>query len=98
MGLFEARTDTGGGDKGRGLGTERPGERLNIAFGLERMAFLGIRFPLPTVAALALLVVVAVLGIGRLTVDDSLSELFRADTPEFKTFEAESRKFPSNEY
>ena len=30
------------------------------------------------------------LGITRLTVDDSLSELFRSETPEFKTFEEET--------
>ena len=27
-----------------------------------------------------------------------MSELFRSETPEFKAFEEETRKFPSNEY
>ena len=49
-------------------------------------------------AAAALLLIVAVFGIERLTVDDSLSELFRSRTPEFRTFEQETQKFPSNEY
>jgi predicted RND superfamily exporter protein len=31
-------------------------------------------------------------------VDDSLSQLFRSDTPEFKTFEEVTRRFPSNEF
>ena len=34
----------------------------------------------------------------RIQVDDSLSELFRSETPEFKAFEEETRRFPSNEY
>ena len=97
MGLFEARTDTSGDGK-TPLGRERPGERLNIAFGVERLAFLGLRGPILTIVALALLVALAGVGISRLTVDDSLSELFRAETPQFKAFEAESKKFPSNEY
>jgi predicted RND superfamily exporter protein len=96
MGLFEARTESDAAR--RALGRERPGERLNIAFGVERLAFLGLRAPIATLIALALLVVLAVWGVTRLTVDDSLSELFRAQTPEFKTFEEETRKFPSNEY
>src|SRR4051812_50219816 len=96
MGLFEARTETDGGKSA--LGRERPGERLNIAFGVERLAFLGLKAPIATLIGLALLVVLAVWGVTRLTVDDSLSELFRSETPEFKTFEEETRKFPSNEY
>ena len=98
MGLFEARTETGGGEKNCPFGQERPGERLNVAFGLERLAFVGIRYPIAALIGLALIVVGAVFGASRLTVDDSLSELFRAETPEYKTFEAETRKFPSNEY
>ena len=34
----------------------------------------------------------------RLKVDDSLSQLFRADTPEFHQFEDVTRRFPSNEF
>ena len=98
MGLFEARTEAGGQANKRMLGQERPGERLNIAFGVERLAYLGLRRPILTLIALAALVVAAVFGINRLAVDDSLSELFRAETPEFKTFEQEAKRFPSNEY
>ena len=98
MGLFEARTETGGEEKLRAPGGERTGERLNIAFGAERLGLIGLRAPVLTLIALALLVVVAVMGIGRLKVDDSLSELFRAETPEFKQFEKAAKTFPSNEY
>jgi predicted RND superfamily exporter protein len=36
--------------------------------------------------------------VARIKVDDSLSQLFRSDTPEFKTFEEVTRRFPSNEF
>ena len=36
--------------------------------------------------------------IERIKVDDSLSQLFRSDTPEFKQFQEVSLKFPSAEY
>src|SRR5436305_11279058 len=101
MGLLEARTETSGQATratGQGPPGERSGERLNIAFGVERLGFIGLRAPVLTLVALALLVVAAVFGIMRLKVDDSLSELFRAETPEFKQFEKEAHTFPSNEY
>ena len=40
----------------------------------------------------------AAFGIERITVDDSLTELFRADTPDFKQYERLSSRFPSSEY
>ena len=93
MGLFEARTDTG-----RRQADDRPSEGLDIAFGVERFGFLGLRAPIVTLLALVMLLVLAVAGMWRISVDDSLSELFRAETPEFKQFETEARTFPSNEY
>jgi hypothetical protein len=56
-----------------------------LAFGIERIG----------AAALATL---AALGITRLQVDDSLSQLFRSDTPQFKQYEEQSRRFPSSEF
>ena len=44
------------------------------------------------------LLIAAAFGIARIKVDDSLSQLFRSDTPEFKTFEEVTRRFPSNEF
>ncbi len=46
----------------------------------------------------AALCVLAAFGVGKLKVDDSLSSLFRSDTPEFHQFEDLSRRFPSHEY
>ncbi len=94
MGLFEARTDTDGHSSAQAPAAVR----LNIAFGLERLGFLGVRAPIVALIALAALVALAVAGVSRIQVDDSLSELFRTETPQFKTFETESRNFPSNEY
>ncbi|MFX8942004.1 hypothetical protein ABTN11_20075, partial [Acinetobacter baumannii] len=37
-------------------------------------------------------------GLARLKVDDSLSELFRTDTEEFRRYEEIDRRFPSSEY
>ncbi|MBV8851498.1 MAG: MMPL family transporter, partial [Methylobacteriaceae bacterium] len=37
-------------------------------------------------------------GVARLKVDDSLSQLFRSNTPEYRQFEETVRRFPSAEY
>src|SRR5690606_16219536 len=44
------------------------------------------------------LTLLAFLGVQRLSVDDSLSELFRSDTQEFLQYERLSERFPSSEY
>src|ERR1700680_1508886 len=70
----------------------------SIALGLERIGLISLRFPL--LVGLATMVLLIAAGVGRalIQVDDSLSQLFRSDTPEFKTFEQVTRRFPSNEY
>ncbi len=74
------------------------GKNFAIAFGLERIGLLALRLPL--LAALIALAVSVAAGYGtaRLKVDDSLSQLFRSDTPEFKLYEAVSHRFPSAEF
>ena len=47
---------------------------------------------------LLILAVAAGFGVMRLEVDDSLSQLFRSDTPEFHRYEDVTRRFPSNEF
>jgi hypothetical protein len=37
-------------------------------------------------------------GVARIKIDDSLSQLFRSYTPEFKLYERETRLFPSSEF
>jgi uncharacterized protein len=70
----------------------------DIAFGIERLGFLGLRFPLLLVLFVALLAIGAAFGVQRIKVDDSLSQLFRSDTPQFKQYEEVTRRFPSSEY
>ena len=84
------------------LPTDRPPARrrlpVAIAFGAERIGLLGLHAPVVSALLLVLLAVGAAFGVMRLQVDDSLSQLFRSDTPEFHRFEEVTRRFPSNEY
>jgi uncharacterized protein len=72
--------------------------RRSFAFGLERVGFFGINAPYLTCLCIVLFSVLGVLGLLRLKVDDSLSELFRTDTEEFRRYEEIDRRFPSSEY
>ncbi|MEQ1612915.1 MAG: MMPL family transporter, partial [Hyphomicrobiaceae bacterium] len=79
-------------------GTDTPHAASNLGFGLERLGLVALARPLVTAVLLAILTVCATLGLGRIQVDDSLSELFRTDTPEFRKYEEIDRRFPSSEY
>ena len=72
--------------------------RRSFAFGLERAGFLGLDWPRLTMLTIVLASVLAAFGLARLKVDDSLSELFRTDTEEFRRYEEIDRRFPSSEY
>ncbi len=73
-------------------------QRFSIAFGLERIGLIALRAPKVAATVLLALVVVAVFGIQRIKIDDSLSQLFRSDTPEYKQYEEVTKRFPSSEY
>jgi uncharacterized protein len=72
--------------------------RRSFAFGLERVGFLGIKAPYFTFLLIIALSVFGGMGLMRLRVDDSLSELFRTNTEEFRRYEEIDRRFPSSEY
>ncbi len=72
--------------------------RSGIALGLERFGLIPLRAPYLSLAIVAALVVAALFGLRRIEIDDSLSQLFRTDTPEFRQFEQVTRAFPSSEY
>ena len=72
--------------------------KINIAFGLERIGLIPLHAPVLATIILIVLAIAAGFGVMRLKVDDSLSQLFRSDTPEFKQFEDVTHRFPSNEY
>jgi uncharacterized protein len=72
--------------------------RRSFAFGLERLGLIGLRLPSLTLALVLLVSALAGWGLTLLRVDDSLSELFRTDTDEFKRYLEIDRRFPSSEY
>jgi predicted RND superfamily exporter protein len=78
--------------------SRRTSASQSIALGLERIGLISLRFPLLVGLAAVVLLIAAVFGVARIKVDDSLSQLFRSETPEFKTFEEVTRRFPSNEF
>jgi predicted RND superfamily exporter protein len=79
-------------------GTSAPRKLHNLAYGLERIGLIPLRAPILSAIILALLCLVAALGVERLKVDDSLSQLFRSDTKEFRQYEEVTKRFPSTEY
>jgi predicted RND superfamily exporter protein len=69
-----------------------------VSFGLERVGLIALAHPWIVGLLIALLTGLAGLGIERLKVDDSLSELFRNNTEEFRQYEEIDKRFPSSEY
>ena len=55
-------------------------------------------FPRAVAFAAILLAIAAGFGVTKLKVDNSLSQLFRSSTPEFKQYEDVTRRFPSSEF
>jgi len=72
--------------------------RSELALGIERLGLLSLRFPTTVAFVAAVLAVTAGFGIPRIRIDDSLSQLFRSDTPQFRQYELESHRFPSSEF
>ncbi|HXF55218.1 MAG TPA: MMPL family transporter [Hyphomicrobiaceae bacterium] len=77
---------------------EEPRRSFLFSFGLDRIGLVALAAPYMSAAIIVLLTALAVVGFMRLRVDDSLSELFRTDTPEFRRYEEIDRRFPSSEY
>ncbi|MGH1352295.1 MAG: efflux RND transporter permease subunit [Methyloligellaceae bacterium] len=71
---------------------------MGVGLGIERIGYLCLRLPYVAAALIIAVSVFAGMGISRIDVDDSLSELFRADTKEFNTYELMSSRFPSSEF
>ncbi len=71
---------------------------MRLALGLERSGLFALERPIRSCLVLAVLCVVAFLGAERIRVDDSLSQLFRSDTLEFKQYEEVTKRFPSSEF
>ncbi|HEY7999089.1 MAG TPA: MMPL family transporter, partial [Pseudolabrys sp.] len=70
----------------------------NLALGIERFGFFAISNRLLCTMVFIALCAAAAVGFARLKVDDSLSQLFRSDTEEYRTYEEVTKRFPSNEF
>jgi uncharacterized protein len=72
--------------------------RHDLAHGIERIGLVSLRFPVVVGALAIVLAVVACFGVARTKIDDSLSQLFRSATPEYKLYAREAHLFPSSEF
>src|SRR5947207_1339152 len=70
----------------------------SIAFGLERLGVIAVQAPIVSCIVLAALIVGAIFGIERIKIDDSLSQLFRSNSKEYRQYEAETKRFPATEF
>ena len=94
---------TGTSDRMRGDGGGEPQPESvrklhDIALGIERVGLISLRAPVLSAIVLAVLTIAAVFGVERIKVDDSLSQLFRSDSAEYKQFQEVTRRFPSSEF
>jgi len=71
---------------------------VSIAFGLERLGLIAVRAPILSCLVLVGLVIAAIFGIQRIKIDDSLSQLFRSDSKEYRQYEQVTKRFPSTEF
>src|ERR1700704_7073390 len=75
-----------------------PRPTASIAFGLERMGLIAVQAPILSCIILAALFIAAIFGIERIKIDDSLSQLFRSDSKEYRQYEAVTKRFPATEF
>ena len=79
------------------VGTEEKAARrsLSIAFGLERIGLIPMRAPILSCIILAALCIAAFFGVQRINESaNSLSQLFRSETREYKQYEQVTKRFP----
>src|SRR3569623_2109648 len=74
------------------------GPASSIAFGLERIGLIAVKAPIVSCIILVALIVGAIFGIERIKIDDSLSQLFRSNSKEYRQYEAETKRFPATEF
>ena len=72
--------------------------RASIAFGLERIGLIAVQAPILSCIILVALIIGAIFGIQRIKIDDSLSQLFRSNSKDYKQYEAETKRFPATEF
>ena len=77
---------------------EQPPQGPSIAFGLERIGLIAVKAPVVSLIVLIALMIAAVFGIQRIKIDDSLSQLFRSNTKDYKQYEEVTKRFPATEF
>jgi predicted RND superfamily exporter protein len=77
---------------------DAPRRSFLFSFGLDRLGLIALKAPYISLLVIIALTALAAVGLSRMQVDDSLSELFRTDTEEFRRYEEIDRRFPSSEY
>ncbi len=80
------------------MAQQQQGNSLWFSFGMERLGLLVLKRPAVSAIAIVVVSAIAVFGVLRISVDDSLSELFRSNSDEFKRYERVAERFPSSEY
>src|SRR6202047_2196676 len=70
----------------------------SIAFGLERIGLIAVQAPILSCIVLVALIIGAIFGIERIKIDDSLSQLFRSNSREYRQYESETKRFPATEF
>lgn len=78
--------------------SDEPRRAYRFSFGLDRLGLIALKAPALSALFIVLLTGFAILGLINLKVDNSLSELFRTDTREFRQYEEIDRRFPSSEF
>jgi hypothetical protein len=79
-------------------GPSRAIKPRNLALGIERIGFYALSHRMLCAIVFIVLSLLATVGFVRVKVDDSLSQLFRSETAQFRTYEEVTHRFPSNEY
>src|SRR6266571_6997467 len=70
----------------------------SIAFRLERIGLIPMKAPILSCIVLVGLIIGAFFGIERIKIDDSLSQLFRSNSKDYKQYEAVTKRFPATEF
>lgn len=71
---------------------------MAFKLGLEKIGLVCLKRPRLSALILLAVTTLAIFGASRISVDDSLSELFRSDTAEFRQYARLDQRFPSSEY
>src|SRR3712207_6876581 len=70
----------------------------SLALGIERLGLVSLAFPVVVTLLAIALSIAAAFGVMRIRVDDSLNQLFRSDSAEFRQYEELEKRFPSSEF